>query len=116
MSIDDCIFCKIVKREIRAELICEDDVCVAFDDIHPQAPTHFLIIPRVHLDSLDKAAEDHTALLGHLLLTGAKIARQKGFAENGYRTVINTNRDGGQTVFHLHVHLLGGRPFIFPPG
>ncbi len=116
MSDRNCIFCKIIKGEIPADLIYEDDMCVAFNDIQPQSPTHILIIPRQHLDSLDKAAEEHTAMLGHLLLTGAKIARQKSFAENGYRTVINTNQDGGQTVFHLHVHLLGGRPFIFPPG
>lgn len=116
MSEDECIFCKITKGEIPTELVYQDDVCVAFNDIQPQSPTHILIIPRQHLDSLDKAAEKHQVMLGHLLLTGAKIARQKGFAENGYRTVINTNRDGGQTVFHLHVHLLGGRPFIFPPG
>lgn len=116
MNEDKCIFCKIIKGEIPAELVYEDDLCIAFNDIHPQAPTHVLIIPREHLDSLDKAAKNHAAMLGHLLLTGGKIAREKNFAENGYRTVINTNRDGGQTVFHLHVHLLGGRPFIFPPG
>lgn len=116
MSEENCIFCKIAKREIPAELIYEDDFCIAFNDIQPQAPTHVLIIPREHLRSLDEASEKHTAMLGHLLLTGAEIARRQNFAENGYRTVINTNSDGGQTVFHLHVHLLGGRPFIFPPG
>ena len=116
MSRSDCIFCKIIAGEIPAELIYEDDVCVAFNDISPQAPTHLLIIPREHFASLDKAPETHKETLGHLLLTGAKIAREKGFAEKGYRTVINTNEDGGQTVFHLHIHLLGGRLFVFPPG
>jgi histidine triad (HIT) family protein len=112
----DCIFCKIVAGEIPSELIHEDEVCVAFSDIHPQAPTHILIIPREHFASLDEAGEQNKETLGHLLLTAAEIARRKGFAEKGYRTVINTNDDGGQTVFHLHVHLLGGRQFIFPPG
>lgn len=112
----DCLFCKIINGEIPSELVYEDDVCVAFNDIHPQAPTHILVIPREHLASMDKADMQHKETLGHLLLTAAEIARQKGFAEKGYRTVINTNDDGGQTVFHLHVHLLGGRQFIFPPG
>ncbi len=102
--------------EIPAALRYEDDVCVAFDDISPQAPTHVLIVPRAHFDSLDKAEDAHKETLGHLLLTAARIARDKGFAADGYRTVINTNGDGGQTIFHLHVHLLGGRPFVFPPG
>jgi histidine triad (HIT) family protein len=94
----------------------EDDVCVAFNDITPQAPTHILLIPREHVDSLAAASASHKETLGHLLLTAGQIARQKGFDENGYRVVINTNADGGQTVFHLHVHLLAGRPFVFPPG
>ena len=112
----DCLFCKIIAGEIPSKLVYQDDVCVAFDDISPQAPTHILIIPREHFDSLDKAEKHHQETLGHLLLTAADIARDKSFAADGYRVVINTNRDGGQTVFHLHVHLLAGRPFIFPPG
>ena len=116
MSREDCLFCKIAAGEISSEKVHEDDVCVAFNDISPQAPTHVLVIPREHLDSLDTAEKNHRETLGHLLFTAAEIAREKGFAEDGYRVVINTNRDGGQTVFHLHVHLLGGRPFIFPPG
>jgi histidine triad (HIT) family protein len=112
----DCLFCKIAAGEIPATLVYEDEACVAFNDISPQAPVHILIIPRVHIDSLDKAAADDAPLLGHLLATAADIARKNGFAENGYRVVINTNADGGQTVFHLHVHLLAGRTFIFPPG
>lgn len=113
---ENCLFCKIIAGEIPSTLVFEDEVCVAFKDISPQAPTHILIIPRDHFASLDKAQNQHRETLGHLLLTAAEIAREKGFAEDGYRVVINTNADGGQTVFHLHVHLLGGRPFIFPPG
>ncbi len=116
MSGQDCIFCKIVSSEIPAEKIHDDVVCTAFNDLSPQAPTHVLIIPKEHLDSLDKAGKDHKETLGHLLFTAANIARDKGFAEDGYRVVINTNGDGGQTVFHLHVHLLAGRAFVFPPG
>ena len=113
---ENCLFCKIIAGEIPSAKIYEDNVCIAFDDISPQAPTHVLIVPREHLDSLDKAEKSDVETLGHLLLAAAEIAREKGFAEDGYRTVINTNADGGQTVFHLHVHLLGGRPFVFPPG
>jgi len=113
---DDCIFCKIVDGEIPARRVFEDNVCVAFDDLSPQAPTHVLIVPRRHMDSLDDAKPEDQATLGHLLLSAANFARTRGFAEDGYRVVINTNADGGQTVFHLHVHVLAGRPFIFPPG
>ncbi|MGI8555253.1 MAG: histidine triad nucleotide-binding protein [Pyrinomonadaceae bacterium] len=116
MSQENCLFCKIIAGEIPSEKIFEDDVCIVVNDISPQAPTHLLIIPREHLASLDTARSKNQEMLGHLLLTGAELAREKGFAENGYRTVINTNADGGQTVFHLHIHLLGGRPFVFPPG
>ena len=116
MSQEDCLFCKIIAGEITTAKDYEDDICIAVSDISPQAPVHFLIIPREHIDSLDKARNKHRQTLGWLLLVGAEIAREKGFAENGYRTVINTNADGGQTVFHLHIHLLGGRPFVFPPG
>ncbi|NOT47376.1 MAG: histidine triad nucleotide-binding protein [Acidobacteria bacterium] len=116
MSEQGCIFCKIAAGEIPAERVYEDDVCIAFNDITPQAPTHLLLIPREHFDSLDKAEAGHKATLGHMMLTAANIARDKGFADDGYRIVINTNSDGGQTVFHLHVHLLAGRPFVFPPG
>jgi histidine triad (HIT) family protein len=113
---ENCLFCKIVDGTIPSSRIYEDDVCIAFNDISPQAPTHILVIPREHFDSLDTAGENHKETLGHLLLTAAEIAREKGFAEDGYRVVINTNADAGQTVFHLHIHLLGGRQFIFPPG
>jgi histidine triad (HIT) family protein len=116
MSAENCIFCKIADGRIPSERVFEDDTCVAFNDLTPQAPTHILIIPREHFDSLDKTGTVDESTLGHLLSIAAKIARDKGFADDGYRVVINTNADGGQTVFHLHVHLLAGRPFIFPPG
>ncbi len=116
MEESNCIFCKIVAGEIPSKKVFEDEKCIAFDDLSPQAPTHILVIPREHIESLDKAADNHRETLGHLLFTAANIARERGFADDGYRVVINTNSDGGQTVFHLHVHLLGGRQFIFPPG
>ena len=116
MSAENCIFCKIVKGEISSTKVHEDEVCIAFNDMHPQAPTHILVIPKEHFDSLEKAEPRHKGTLGHLMLTAASIARENGFAEAGYRVVVNANSDGGQTVFHLHVHVLGGRPFVFPPG
>jgi histidine triad (HIT) family protein len=116
MAEQDCIFCKIVAGTIPSTKVYEDDLCIAFNDLSPQAPTHILIIPREHVDSLDKTEANHKETVGHLLLSAAGIAREKGFAEDGYRVVINTNGDGGQTVFHLHVHLLAGRQFVFPPG
>ncbi len=112
----DCIFCKIVAGEIPAGRVYEDDRAVAFKDINPQAPTHALVIPREHVASLNDADESHEALLGHLLLVAARVARQEGHAEGGYRTVINTGPDAGQTVFHVHVHVLGGRRLTWPPG
>jgi len=116
MSTNDCIFCKIVSGELPSEKLYEDGQCIAFNDLSPHAPVHILVVPREHIDSLDKAGEKDEALLGHLLATAAEIARRRGIADDGYLVVINTNADGGQTVFHLHVHLLGGRPFEFPPG
>lgn len=116
MNQENCLFCKIAAGAIPSKKVYEDEICIAFNDISPQAPTHILVIPREHFDSLDKAETNHKETLGHLLFTAAEIAREKGFAGDGYRVVINTNSDGGQTVFHLHVHLLGGRQFVFPPG
>lgn len=112
----DCLFCKIIAGDIPAERLYEDDKCLIIKDIGPQAPVHVLILPKLHIDSLDKASSEQGDLLGHLLLRGAEYARDNDLAEKGYRVVINTNSDGGQTVFHLHVHLLAGRPFVFPPG
>jgi len=111
---DDCLFCRIIRREIPAALIHETPDCVAFRDINPQAPTHVLIVPRRHVASLNDT--DDATLIGMLSLAAAEIARREGIAESGYRTVINTNRDAGQTVFHIHLHLLGGRRMAWPPG
>jgi histidine triad (HIT) family protein len=111
---DDCLFCRIVRREIPATVVFEDDHVVAFRDINPQAPTHIVVVPREHVASLNDTAD--AALIGRLSLAAAKIARTEGVAESGYRTVVNTNRDAGQTVFHIHLHLLGGRHLSWPPG
>ncbi len=112
----DCLFCKIAAKTIQAKLVHEDDRSVAFDDINPQAPVHTLVIPRKHVASMAELNEADAGLLGHLLLVGNQVAKQKGIAEGGYRLVVNTGRNGGQTVFHLHLHLLGGRPMHWPPG
>jgi len=112
----DCIFCKIAAKTIPSKLVYEDEHAVAFDDINPQAPIHVLVIPKRHAVSLAELNEADAGLLGRLMLTGAAVAKQKGIAEGGYRVVVNTGRNGGQTVFHLHLHLLGGRPMHWPPG
>jgi histidine triad (HIT) family protein len=112
----DCLFCKIAEKKIPAKIVHEDDRCVAFDDINPQAPTHTLVIPRKHIASMAELTEADAGLLSHLMLTGNQMAKQKGIAEGGYRFVINTGKFGGQTVFHLHLHVLGGRPMHWPPG
>jgi histidine triad (HIT) family protein len=111
---DDCLFCRIVRKEIPAKLVAEDEHCIAFRDINPQAPVHVLVIPREHVPSLDEARDP--AMLGRLSLMAADIARQEGITAGGYRTVMNTNSDAGQTVFHVHLHLLGGRSMAWPPG
>jgi len=110
-----CLFCKIVDGTIPSTPVYQDDECYAFADIHPQAPVHVLLAPRRHIASVADAAPEDRALLGHLLWAAAEIARAKGLGK-GYRLVINTGEDGGQTVDHLHVHLLGGRPIGWPPG
>lgn len=110
------IFKKIIDKEIPAKIVFEDNVCLAFHDIAPQAPVHVLIIPKKEIRSLVESTAEDSPLLGHLLHCAAKIAKQLGLDEDGYRTVINTGRNGGQTVWHLHVHLLGGRPLSWPPG
>ncbi len=111
----ECIFCKIVNGDIPAKKVYEDDRFLAFRDINPQAPTHILIIPKKHIESLDMAEEEDRDLLGGLLLLAKEIARNQGL-EKGYRLVINTGPDAGQEVLHLHVHLLGGRALTWPPG
>src|ERR1041385_3306395 len=111
---DDCLFCKVLRREIPAQVVHETSDCVAFRDINPQAPVHVLVIPRVHVPSLNEATDPQ--VLGTLLLCAAEIAKREGIAESGYPPVINTNGGPGQTVFHVHLHLLGGRPLEWPPG
>lgn len=112
----DTIFSKIIRREIPADIVYEDEEVLAFRDLNPQAPVHVLFIPKQAVATLNDAAAADALLLGKLLLAAADYARQEGFAEQGYRTVINCNEDGGQTVFHLHVHLLAGRRLHWPPG
>ena len=111
---DDCLFCRIARKEIPANIVFENDQYVAFRDINPQAPLHVLVVPREHVVSLNEATD--AGLIGGLSLVAAQLAKRDGVAEAGYRTVINTNRDAGQTVFHVHLHLLGGRVLGWPPG
>ena len=110
-----CLFCKIVEGSIPSTPVYQDELCYAFADINPQAPVHVLVVPRKHVVSMAECNQDDRALLGHLLWAAAEIARAKGLGK-GYRAVLNTSSDGGQTVDHLHVHLLGGRPMTWPPG
>ena len=110
----DCLFCRIINKEIPAKIVAEDQHCVAFRDINPQAPVHILVSPRELVPSLNEATDP--TMLGRLCLLAAKLAKSEGLAERGYRTVFNTNADAGQTVFHVHLHLLGGRRFAWPPG
>lgn len=112
----DCLFCKIVNREIPADIVFEDDAVLAFNDINPQAPTHQLIVPKQHIATLNDLEESDLALVGRLTYTAAKLARQQGFADDGYRVVMNCNDHGGQTVYHIHMHLMGGRRFTWPAG
>lgn len=111
----DCIFCRIVAGSIPSTKVFEDDRALAFRDLHPAAPVHVLVIPKEHIASTAHAVETHGALLGHLMLTAAKVAEQAGLAK-GFRIVANTGADGGQTVDHLHLHVLGGRAMTWPPG
>ncbi len=111
-----CLFCKIANGEIDADIVYEDVDVVAFRDIHPQAKHHILVIPRRHIATVNDAEEQDAELLGKLLLTARRLARELGVAEDGYRLVMNCNRDGGQTVFHIHLHLLAGRQLHWPPG
>jgi histidine triad (HIT) family protein len=113
---DNCLFCKIVSRTIPAKIVYEDDRILAFDDIRPQAPTHTLIIPKDHFDSLNDIPRDKADLLAHILISARAIAADQGIKESGYRIVLNTARDSGQDVFHIHFHLLGGRRMTWPPG
>lgn len=113
---DDCLFCKIRDGAIPAKLVHEDDRAIAFSDINPQAPTHLLIIPKKHIASINELTAEDDVLVGHLHRVAAELARSNGFADAGYRVLFNTGKHAGQTVFHIHLHLLGGRPLGWPPG
>lgn len=112
----DCLFCRIIRREIPASIVYEDDQVLAFNDINPQAPLHALVIPKRHIHSLNALSPQDDAIVGELVRRAAAIARDKGYADRGFRTVFNTNAEAGQTVFHIHLHLLAGRGLTWPPG
>lgn len=112
----DCIFCKIVAKEIPATIIYENDQVIAFDDLHPRAPQHKLIIPRKHIATLNDLSEEDMLLGGQLFYTAQQLAKQLGIAEDGYRVVMNCNPAAGQVVYHIHLHLIGGRNLTWPPG
>lgn len=113
---EDCIFCQIASKKIPSKIIYEDEDVVAFEDINPQAPIHILIIPHEHFPSLNEVPHEKKDLLGKIIMVARQIARDKGIAESGYRIVLNTARDSGQEVLHIHFHLLGGRRMTWPPG
>ncbi len=112
----DCLFCKMVNGNIKPDTVYEDDRVLAFRDINPQAPTHILVVPKEHVATLNDLDEAHSDIVGRLYLVAKQIAHNEGIAEEGYRTLINCNAGAGQTVFHLHLHILGGRPMGWPPG
>jgi len=106
---DDCLFCKIVGRELESDVVYEDDVVLAFRDISPQAPTHILVVPKRHVSTLNDLGDDDAGLVGNMVLRARSLAAEEGIAEKGYRLVMNCNQEGGQTVYHIHLHLMGGR-------
>jgi histidine triad (HIT) family protein len=112
----DCLFCRIVAGTIPAKKVFEDAECIGFNDINPQAPHHVLFIPKKHIARLTDATVEERELLGHLMFSASKYAREQGFSDQGFRVVMNTNANAGQTVFHIHLHLLGGRQLTWPPG
>lgn len=116
MSNPDCLFCKIVAGEIPADVVDRAEGLLAFRDINPQAPVHILIIPTEHITSLEAASDDHRDMLGNMMLLARDIARAEGVADAGYRTAMNIGADGGQSVHHVHLHVLGGRALTWPPG
>jgi len=113
---EGCIFCRIVAKEVDSRIAYEDEEVVAFHDINPQASVHILVVPRRHIPTLNDATEAEQALLGKMVLVAQRLAKELGVAETGYRLVLNTNRGAGQSIFHIHLHLLGGRSFHWPPG
>ncbi len=113
---ESCLFCRMVSGGLASDKVYEDDEILAFNDINPKAPTHIIIIPKAHIPTLNDLDESHAALVGKLFLAAQRIATEQGFAEAGYRTVVNCNRLAGQSVFHIHMHLLGGRLMGWPPG
>ncbi len=112
----DCLFCKIIAHEIPASIVYEDDHVVAFNDINPQAPTHVLVVPKRHIPTLNELTPEDDAIVGEVVRRAAAIAKAGGISAGGFRVVFNTNRDAGQTVFHIHLHLIGGRSLAWPPG
>jgi len=114
--VTDCLFCKMVQGEIQPDTVYEDDQVIAFRDINPQAPMHVLVVPRRHLATLNDLQEGDADLVGRMYLAARRVAEEGGYAERGYRTVINCNAEAGQSVYHLHLHVLGGRPMHWPPG
>ncbi len=112
----DCLFCKILNGDIPSKIAYEDDLVIAFDDIHPQAPTHKLIIPREHIETVNDLIPPHNQLIGHMVYVAKQLAKDLEIDENGYRILMNCNRHGGQAVYHIHLHLLGGRQMHWPPG
>ncbi|HEV2614077.1 MAG TPA: histidine triad nucleotide-binding protein [Gammaproteobacteria bacterium] len=112
----DCLFCKIVRGEIPAKLLYQDDYVVAFADLHPQAPTHLLVVPREHISTINEVNQANSALVGHMIWAATRLAKEAKLDEPGYRVVMNCNADGGQAVYHIHCHLLGGRQMTWPPG
>jgi histidine triad (HIT) family protein len=112
----DCLFCKIITRQVPASIVYEDQRVLAFNDINPQAPTHVLVIPKRHIESLNEMSVEDDQIVGEIVRRAAAIAKERGLSAGGFRTVFNTNRDAGQTVFHVHLHLLGGRVMAWPPG
>ena len=116
MPEESCLFCKIIAGKIPGDVVHQDNRCVVIRDLNPQAPSHVLVIPREHIESLNDATQKDEGLLGHLLRVGARVANDLGNGDSGYRTVINTGAGAGQSVFHVHVHVLGGRPMNWPPG
>ena len=112
----DCLFCKIIKGEVPSKIVYEDDLCYAFHDINPQAPTHFLVVPKAHIQSVSEITKGNAPLVGHIFAVIARLAKEMGFAEAGYRVVSNIGEAGQQTVPHLHFHVLAGRDMTWPPG